>query len=420
MSALEQREAVDPSTALSSGIVNQSKSRELVALLAAMSVAGPLSIDMYLPESPSLSKELHSGADAAQATVSIFLAGLAAGQLVYGPASDRLGRRAPVLFGLGLFVLASMVCAVAPSMHLLLAARLVQGLGACASMVIARAIVRDHFDHHHSARFLSLLALVSGLAPILGPSLGSFVLNLVGWRAIFVVLAVFGAVLSLAVLLRLRESRSEAARLRAHDEHPFRSYLGLLREKRLLGYLLAGALNGACMFTYIATSSGVFIGHYQISPTQFGLLFGFNAVGVVIGSQLNRRLLRRHSPDEVLARTILVSVGFALMLTLATVTGFGGLWGIAIPLFLTISSMSIIQANSMAGAFSVDPLRAGSTSALFGACSFGTGALAATIAGLLNDGTARPMAWVITACLIGCTASVYCIAERKSEPSSGA
>jgi len=293
---------------------------------------------------------------------------------------------------------------------------LVQALGGCASMVIARAVVRDHFNHLESARMFSLLALVTGAAPILAPLIGSLLLKFIGWRSIFIVLACFGAAVGLAALFRLRESRSEAIAHQARNEHPLRAYMALFSRRRLVGYLLAGALNGACMFTYIASSSGVLIGIYGLTPTAFGLVFGMNSIGLIAASHLNRRLLRRFSPDQVLAGAAAASTSFALILALFAATGVGGLPGLLAPLFCTIASSSLIQANTLAGALAVDATRVGSAAALFGAGGFGVGALASALAGALQNGSARPMAFVIAACLLGCAASLYGLALPRKIP----
>lgn len=392
----------------------------IVALLAAMSAVGPLSIDMYLPSLPAITRALAAQASTTQATVAIFFAGMAVGQLFYGPASDRLGRRAPVLLGLAVYVLGSAASALSPNIAILLLARLAQALGACSSSVIARAIVRDRFDHQQSARFFSLLSLITGVAPILAPTAGGVLLVTIGWRGIFAVLGTFGLLLWLAIFRALPESRSEAVALHARSEHPFRSYAALLRERRVLGYVAAGACNGAMMFTYIASSPEVLIEQYGISPMRFGLLIGINAVGLIGASQLNRVLLRRLSADRVLAAATLMAVAVAACLLLGALGRIGGLVGLLAPLFLLVSSAGLIQANSVAGALSVDPLRAGSTAALFGACSFGTGALAASVAGALNDGTARPMALVITVCAIGCAVSLRRLALPREAVPAGA
>jgi DHA1 family bicyclomycin/chloramphenicol resistance-like MFS transporter len=389
----------------------------LVFLLAAMSAVGPLSIDMCLPSLLTIEHDFHVAAGTGAAVISVFFAGLAFGQLLYGPASDRFGRRGPVLFGYALYTIGSVASALAPTSDALIAARLAQALGGCASMVIARAVVRDNFNHHDSARMFSLLALVTGAAPILAPLVGSLLLRFVGWRSIFVVLAIFGALVGCAVLFGLPESRSAAVALQARKENPLRAYWALFTRRRLVGYLLAGALNSACIFTYIASSSGVLIGIYGLSPTIFGLIFGLNSVGLIAASYFNRVLLRRRSPDQVLAGAAAASVTFALVLAVAAATGVGGLPGLLAPLFCTIASSSLIQANTLAGALAVDASRVGSAAALFGAGGFGLGALAASLAGALHDGSPRPMSYVIAGCLLGCAAALYGLAlPREPAP----
>jgi DHA1 family bicyclomycin/chloramphenicol resistance-like MFS transporter len=300
-----------------------------------------------------------------------------------------------------IFVAASVACAMATSPEALIAARFVQALGACSGAVVSRAIVRDRFNHTETARMLSLLMLIMGLAPILAPLLGGALLGLGGWRLNFWFMAAFGVLLGLAALVRLRESRSEETARHARSENPFQAYGALLRQRRLLGYGLAGALNGATLFTYIASSPELLIETYGIPASMFGIVFGLNAVGIIGANQVNRWVLRRMTPDEVLARASVIATGFAALLALAAVTGIGERWSVLPLLFLTLASYGFMQGNTMAGALNVDPRRAGSISALLGGASFGVGALASAAAGLLHDGTPKPMAFVMLASLAG-------------------
>ncbi|MET0272477.1 MAG: MFS transporter, partial [Phenylobacterium sp.] len=244
--------------------------------------------------------------------------------------------------------------------------------------------------------------------------LGGLLLNVGGWRWIFGFMAMFGAAIGVAAVLRMRESRSEATFLQAQSEHPLRAYLSLLKHRRLLGYGLAGALNGATLFTYISSSPELLIEIYHVPAASFGWVFGLNAVGVIGANQVNRMLLRRYLPDQVLARASLVSVVFGVLLALAAVTGVGGAWTVLPLLFALLSSYGFMQGNTMAGALSVDPLRAGSTSALLGGASFATGALASALAGLLHDGTPRPMALLMLAALLGSAVALRVLALPKA------
>lgn len=386
----------------------------LVILLGALTAFAPMSIDMYLPAFPAMAQSLNASPEQVQATLATFFAGMAIGQFLYGPASDRLGRRGPILLGVAVYVAASVVCALAPSADALIGARFVQALGGCAGAVVARAVVRDRFSHAETARILSLLVLVMGLAPILAPLLGGWVLALAGWRAIFWVLAVFGAAIGLWVFFGLKESRSEETAAQARSESPARAFAMLLRERRLLGYALAGALNGAVLFTYISASPDLVIGTYGFSPQAFSWIFGLNAVGVIGASQLNGLLLRRATPDRILALVSLAGAAAAVLLVIAAASGIGGYWSVLPLLFVTLASYGLMAGNTMAGALSIDPRRAGSISALMGGLSFGAGALASWAGGALHDGTARPMAGVMLLCLAGSCAALYGLALKRS------
>lgn len=382
----------------------------LVILLGALTAFAPMSIDMYLPSLPAIANGLGASAAQAQGTVAAFLAGMAIGQFFYGPASDRLGRRGPILLGIAIYIAASAACAMATSIEMLTFSRFVQALGGCAGGVVVRAVVRDRFNHTETARMLSLLTLIMGLAPILAPMLGGALLALGGWRLNFWALAVFGAACGLAAFLWLKESRSAETAAQAASESPLRAYMALLVQPRLVGYALAGALNGATLFTYISASPDLLIGTYGISPSNFGWVFGLNAAGVIGASQVNRMLLRRATPDHVLKRASTVALVASVALTVAAVTGVGERWTILPLLFLVLASYGFMQGNTMAGALNVDPRRAGSISALMGGASFGVGALAASLASALHDGTPRPMAIVMMLALAGSVAALRLLA----------
>lgn len=381
-----------------------------IILLGALTAIPAMSIDLYLPSLPTIASSFEASAGGAARTVSAFFLGLAIGQFVYGPMSDKYGRRPPLMFGAVVYIAASLFCAVAPTIDALIAGRFVQALGACAGMVIPRAIVRDRYDHNETARIFSLLTLVMGVAPILAPLLGGWLLTVTSWRALFGVLTAFGICLGAATWLRLEESRSEATALQARGENAWGAYKSLLSQRRVVGYTLAGALNGACFFTYISASPDIVIRYFGFPAEHFGWVFGINAAGLIGMSQVNRALLSRWSPDQVLSVGCLAVVGFAALLTLCSVTGLGGIIGVLGPLFLIIATYGFVSANTTAGALSVDPTRAGSVSALVGGSGFGAGAIASAVAGWLGDGTPTPVAYVMLAASTLAAVSLYTMA----------
>lgn len=366
----------------------------LIILLGSLTAFGPLSIDMYLPALPQIARTLHASEAQAAETVSTFFIGISVGQLVYGPLSDRFGRRIPLFVGVGLYLLATLGCMLAPSIEALQIFRVVQALGACAGMVIARAVVRDLFPPEEVLAVFAMLMLVMGLAPMLAPLLGGFILLVGSWRWIFGVQALFSATILFAIL-RLRESRSEATEAQARSETPVRAYLALLREPRLIGYLLAGAFSGAALFTYVSQSPAVIIGYFKFPPQAFGWVFGVNAFGLVFASQANARLARYYASDLILRRANLFVFIISLALLGCSLTGVFGLWGVLVPLFGIMAGLGFNQANASAGALNVDPRRSGATAALSGSFSFGVGAAFSAVASIFADGTPRPMAIVI-------------------------
>lgn len=371
----------------------------LLLTMGALIAFGPMSIDMYLPALPRMARELGSTPAAAQLTVAAFFTGLALGQLVYGPLSDRIGRRKPVLAGIVLFLAATVGCALAPTMEALIGWRFVQALGGCAGMVVSRAIVRDRCDHQESARIFSILMLIMGVAPILAPLIGGYIQLVGGWRAIFWVLFGFGALTGLAVLRLAPESRSEETAARARSETPLAAYLALLGNRSVMGYVLVGGLASSAMFTYIAASPELLIETYGVRDVHFGWIFGLNAAGIIGASQLNRWLLKRFRADAVLQAALAVAAVAALLLAASAWTGAGGLVGLLVPLFFAVAVHGLGSPNAMAGAMAMDPHRAGSLSALIGCVQFGLGAAAAGLVGAFHDGTARPMATIILVCL---------------------
>jgi len=357
-----------------------------------------MSIDMYLPSLPTLERAFSADAASVQLTLAAFFVGLALGQALYGPLVDRFGRRMPLYAGTTLYVLASAGCALAPSVQSLIVLRFAEAVGGCAGVVVARAVVRDLFDEQESARMFSLMMLVMGVAPILAPLAGGYLLLLSGWRSIFWALAVFGGLCLAGALLWLPETRSQRATTRGGVGGAVTAYGQLLADRRFLGYTLAGGFAQAGMFAYISGSPVVFIDLYGVPAQHYGWLFGFNALGLIVASQLNRRLLVTHSAASILARANHANATCGIVLLLLASTGTGGFAGILVPLFGYVASLGFVFPNSAALAMAPQGQRAGSASALLGTVQFSAATLASIAVGLFHDGSARPMSAAIAAC----------------------
>jgi DHA1 family bicyclomycin/chloramphenicol resistance-like MFS transporter len=370
----------------------------LSLMLGSLTALGPLSIDMYLPSFQAIARDLAASPAQVQLTLAVFFVALGIGQAFYGPISDRFGRRRPLCFGLGLYVLASAGCASARSIEALVAWRFAQALGGCAGMVIARAVVRDRFDEREAARFFSLLILVTGLAPILAPSIGGQILVFFSWRAIFWALAGFALVGFITATFLLPESLPPERRTEGGVGTALYVYARLLRDRAFMRYALSGALVISGMFAYIFGSPFVFMQIYGVRPERFGWIFGFIAFGLISASQLNRVVLARVAGARILSHALMVTAGAGVLLVTMAWTGAGGLAGLLGPLFVYIASLGFVLPNVMATALGPQGRNAGTASALLGTLQFGAGATVGMLLGALGDGTAVPMAGLIAAC----------------------
>jgi MFS transporter, DHA1 family, multidrug resistance protein len=373
-----------------------------VVVLGLLSTFGPLSLDLYLPALPELAQDLNASASAAQLSITACLVGLALGQLVAGPLSDRLGRRRPLIVGLVGFVLASVACALAPSVGVLVVLRFIQGLAGAAGLVISRAIARDLYSGRALMIFFSRLILVAGLAPVIAPILGGQLSRIMSWRGIFGVLAGFGAVLLLAGWLGLRETLPPERRIVGGFSKTLHGYNTLLHDRFFVGCALSSGLAGASMFAYIAGSTFVLQRIYGMSPQGFSLVFGSISLALVIAAQVGGRLALVWPLTRVL--------GFGLAVNLLGATFLLVTVSIGLPLAVLIAALSVMvsaiglifpTANALAMADYPD--LAGTASSLQGLSQFVFGAIAAPLVGIAGEQTALPLGIVTT------TASVCAI-----------
>ncbi len=388
-----------------------------ILILGALSAFAPLAIDFYLPGFPAMAAALGTDEQHIQLTLAVYFLGLSIGQLAYGPVADRFGRRVPLLVGVVLFTLASLACAFAPNLETLIAARFIQALGGCAGMVISRAIVSDKCDAVGSAKVFSQLMLVMGLAPILAPMLGGVLVNLYGWQSIFIALTLFSALAATAVALGLPESMP-ADQPRLPLSGVLRQYGRLLSDRVFLGHALTGGIAIAGMFAYIAGSPFVFIQLYGVPAEHYGWLFGSNAAGFILVAQVNARLLSKRGPAFLLSRFVWVYLAAGLVLLAISSLQPAALWPLLVPLFICISSLGCIMPNASACAMSGQGARAGSASAMLGCLQFSVAAGAASLVGVLHDGTAVPMALVMTLC--GVLTVAMALFTRRAQVASAA
>ncbi len=372
-------------------------------VLGGLTALPPLSMDMYLPALPEVTGALHAPAATVQLTLTACLAGMALGQLVVGPMSDKWGRRRPLLVGMVVYVLATAVCALAPTAELLIGFRLLQGLAGAAGIVIARAVVRDLYDGVEMARFFSTLMLISGVAPIIAPLIGGQILRITDWRGVFHVLTVIGILLTFVVWRFLGETLPPERRHEGGVGDALRTMRGLLADRVFTGYMLAGGLAFAALFAYISASPFVVQEIYGASPQTFSLLFGLNSIGLVAVGQINGKLLvGRVSLDKALGwgLGIILLAALALLLMTSGVFGEVGLVPVAAGLFVLMSAMGLAMPNTNAQALMRTPHAAGSASALLGTSSFLVGAVASPLVGIAGEHTAVPMAVVQLTCAV--------------------
>lgn len=368
---------------------------QLVLVLGALIALGPLTIDMYLPAFPRIADELGATDSAVQLTLTGMLLGLAVGQLVIGPLSDAFGRRRPLVIGIGSHVAASVLCAIAPTIGVLAAVRVLQGFSGAAISVVAMAIVRDLFHGVAVARIMSRLMLVIGLAPILAPSLGSLVLGFTSWRGIFVVLAGAAVLLVVVALLGLRETLPVERRRPATFGATLSSYRTLLRDRVFVALTFIGGSMMAAMFAYVSGASFVLQDGFGLDAHTFALVFGANAAGLTLTSQLNPVLLRRFSVRQVLSGAIVASMLAAAALLAVGLTGAGGLVGVLVPLALVVSTAGLAMPNTPALALTRHGEAAGTAAAVLGCVQFGVGAVVAPLVGAFGSTTAAPMGAVM-------------------------
>lgn len=371
-----------------------------VVLLGSLAALGAFTVDLYLPAFPALESELGASASQVQLTLTGTMVGVALGMLLVGPLSDAVGRRRPLLVGLGLHVVASLLCAAAPTIEVLAGLRVLQGLGTSSAAVIALAVVRDRFDGRGAARLQARLMVIVGVSPLFAPTVGGLLLQLFDWRGVFVALAVLSASLGVAVGILLPETVPTSRHRRFRLVPALRGYAGLLRDPALIGLVLVAGMAMSAIFGYVAQSSFAFQQQYGLSAAAFGVIFASGGGMLVLGTQVNGSLVHRFSSQGLLVTGLGCGAVSGLLLVAGATSGLGGLLGLLVPLWATMFCIGLVMPNSPVLALERHATAAGATAALLGASQNGVAAAAAPLGGALPLPPATSMALIMSGALL--------------------
>ncbi len=373
---------------------------KIVVLLGVLSALGPFSIDMYLPGFPDIAEDLGTTIPKVGYSLTSYFVGISVGQLIYGPIVDRFGRRIPLIFGLSLYVVAAICCALSPTINWLIGLRGLLAIGGCAGMVAGRAVVRDLFPPAEIAKVLSTLMLIMGVAPLIAPSIGGWMVTALGWRAIFVTLAAISASMLIAVLFFLPESRGADKSVRLDPASVTKKYFHVLKQPAFIVFGMAGAFTLGSLFAYISGSPFIYMEKFNFTQTQYGLLFSLNSFGYIGGSQVNRILLKRFDSLRIaeMASLTVAVLGFLMVLSAVT-PGISGYVMLGF-LFLFLFMSGLLGPNSTALALEPFSENAGTASALIGFTQMLFGALGSALVSALHNHTALPMTGVMAGCAL--------------------
>lgn len=358
-------------------------SKSWILLLAVLTAIAPLSTDMYLPALPAMAHDFNVTTLLMANSLPAYFLGLAIGQLIYGPISDRIGRRTPLIFGLSLHIIASILCIYADSLSTLLVVRVLQALGSCVGLVLARAAIRDVLDTASAAKAFASMMIVMGIAPVIAPTLGAWLLIFFPWQSIFIALTALGVISLIWVIVQFKETLPEERRLKLSFMQAGQLYVRIAQDRSYLYPMLAGCFSFGILFCYINAASAVFMDQYHFSQQQFAYVFGFNAVGTVLLSSMNHKLEKKYGVAQRLKLGGAVQGIGVLVLLIAFVFSVFELPLMLIGLFLAVAGIGLTAPNSTALAMSQQGRQAGSASALMGSLQFGFGLLSGILLNVL-------------------------------------
>ena len=380
--------------------MNSKNSTTIILILGFLSAIGPFSIDMYLPGFPAIAKDLHTSIEMVAYSLSSFFIGICIGQVLCGPLLDRYGRKMPLYAGLLLYILATIGCVFTSSVQVLIVLRFFQAIGGCVGMVAPRAIIRDMFPVEESAKIFSYMILILGVSPIIAPTAGSYIITHFGWHAIFIILTVLAVLLLVAVVIWLPESKQPDPNYSLQPKPILSSFWIVLQQPQFFIYAVTGAISSAGLFAYLAGSPYVFMELFGTTEQQYGGIFALIAAGLITSSQLNNRLLKKYSSQQIVKATLTIQTIAGLVLFAATALGWLNLYSTIALIFVYLSCQGFNFPNSSALSMAPFTKHAGSASALMGAIQMGIGALASALVGLFIPHNALPMTGVMAACIL--------------------
>ena len=392
---------------------SHTKHRVIIAILAMLTAFSPFATDTYLPGFPSIAANLNTTTTNLQLSLSIFFLGLAVGQLFYGPLTDRWGRKTPLICGIAIFIVSSLLIMFVTNLPPFIGLRFIQAVGGCSGMVISRIIIQDLFDQQESAQAFSTMMVIQGLGPVLAPIIGSVLLSYYPWQYLFLAMALFGIVCLIMAKLYIPETLAKENKKHISFATILQEFGHLLTQKNFLIPCLIGSLAVSVIFTFIAPSPDLFMTVHHLTKTQYSFAFGGIALGIAVFSQINGILLKRFTPTKIFNASVILSVLFAALLVFSLFSS--SLFMTILSLFFCIGMIPLIVANSIAIAMSAFPEKAGAASSLIGVMQFGLGFICSTIPGLFGKANTYAMGFVILSCYT-ISLILLCNQRRQSNP----
>lgn len=381
-------------------VLHKNNRTVIILILGLLSAVGPFSIDMYLPGFPAIANDLGISVDVVSYSLASFFAGICIGQLLCGPLLDRYGRKAPLITGMIIYILASVGCVLSNSIEMLIVFRFFQALGGCVGMVAPRAVIRDVFPVEENAKIFSLMILILGVAPICAPTAGSFLISRFGWHSIFMALTIIGIIVLLLVIFKLPESKEPDPGYSLKAKPILSSFYTVLKVPQFYTYSLMGAISAAGLFAYLAGSPFVFMELFGTTEKEYGLIFAIIAAGLISCSQLNNSLLKKYTSEQITIVTLSIQTLIGISLLAGTFFGWLNLYSTVVHIALFLSCQGFAFPNSSALSMAPFTKNAGVASALMGAMQMAFGALAAAIIGMSNPMSALPLALIMASCAI--------------------